>query len=148
MAYILTSKPGFAAVLRDPNALPVSFGMSGWSPKYAAVQTVSVDGAENYQMAPTLRNFIYFYVFGSMPSDILVRGVCMPGDCSSISSGEQGLSYAMSYYSNFNITTTGTPIYVQVARYVFVAFLVHGRFTMMEPESNTGQFEFNLKLVR
>jgi hypothetical protein len=158
MSYIFGVAPGVAAVLADPVSLPVTFSMSGLTPLSrwvginAAVQSVQVSTDGNYQLTPTLRNFIYFCIFGELPGIMVVNGVCFASDCAQIPGGQMilttsGINSAMAYYANNAISASGLPIRVGIGLGAFIAFLVHGEFGLVGPDSNLGQFSFQFKTV-
>ena len=84
MAYIFSLAPGYAAVLVDNGALPVTIWIENpaglWMLNVVS-QGITVQTKANFQLTNTLRDFLYIYVFGELPGDMTLHGYCMPGDC-------------------------------------------------------------------
>ena len=142
---IFPSKVGVAAVVSDPNVVPMTFSMTGLPPTNCIIQGISGTTQGNYQFLLTLMNFTYVYIFGEKMGDFTVTGITMADDCAG--TGTNGMTGAIGYYNSRAISVTGTPVVIGFAGWAAYAFLTGATFTAMNPRSGLGQFQLHLKTI-
>ena len=145
---IFTTSPGVAVAIADPNITTVNFGFTNWlgyANENAILQGISITSQGNYQFTCTLRNFIYVYVFGEKVGDIVITGLTFAGNCTAIAFG--GMTSVVAYYNANCISATGMPIGVGLGMDSFSAFLVGCNISMVNPETQVGQFSLVLKSI-
>jgi len=143
MGNIFSVRPGVAISLKNLDAVPITFGLLNWGGypiRRSVIQTIQVSSQGNFQFLSTLRNYIYVYVFGEKPGNMVLTGTMFRGDCGLL---VDGWSTTMNYYANQAISTTGSPVPVQIGASGFYAFLTGANFKILRPEFNIGQFVFS-----
>jgi len=151
---VFPSAVGIPSVHVDPFAVPMGFSLQNFpamSISHCVLQGVSGTTQGNYQFMLTLRNFTYVYVFGEKMGNFTVTGLSMSGGmeggCSGNVSADSGMRNAIQYYNDYAISITGMPVAVTMAGWSAWAFLVGARFTAMNPKSQIGQFQLDLRTI-
>ena len=145
MAYIFSNAPGRASAIVDSNATPVIAQITdGGAYANMAAQSFLIKTGTNYQLMPTLRAMYYLYVFGEMPADIVINGICLASDCLP-GVDVTGISGAISYYATHGLYYRSTPLSLQVGVSIFQTYLVGGEFELLNPETNLGRFTYQMK---
>ena len=155
-ALIFSAEPGVGVVLTEPNVLPITISVGGWTGMHtmrAVIQGVSLRSEGNYQFLNTLRNYTYVYVFGEKMGDIMITGATVIGryvyqggpPCPSV--GPSGFSQVQSYYANYGIYWTGAPVAIQLGLGAYWGFLTDFRVEMVDAASRIGQFQLHFRSI-
>ena len=149
MAYVFSVAPGYVAAITDTAAVPISFSMDAGMPLYGAAQSIQIKTEGNYQLTISMSNFLYLCVFGELPGDMVIQGVCFAGECDSsgLLPWTSGLDSAINIYNTNAISITGAPVMVTLGATSLFCFLVGGTFGITSPESNLGMFSYQLKAI-
>jgi len=125
----------------------ITFGMGGWtngaSAQNAVISGVSASTQGNYQFLLTLRNYTYVYLFGEKMGDVTVTGIGGI-ECGNV---VHGINHAITYYNNFALSRTGTPVGLSFGNASTWAFLVGAKFEYMDAASRLAQFAFSFKTI-
>jgi hypothetical protein len=156
MVMLFGSTPGVVGVQLSGPALPFSIAVGG-NPGVPAFESVTlakavltgftVDGETGLGVGHTLRDRIYFYVFGGRATPAVVSGVAFAGVCNR-GTAYTGFDAVYSYYETVRASTQGAAV-----RLVFgpattlYGFMYKFSFRLGDPQTGLGEFSFMFEAI-
>jgi hypothetical protein len=152
MAVIYSVQPGYAVAVKEGTIAPLRLGLQSWgdiasgagfAQRKAIVTSIGFVEEDNYQVMQTLREFLYFHVFGRKPVPLVLGGLAFAGTCNG--AGASGLDAVRQYFAENRMSRRGRPIAVTIGSIGFRAFLVRSQVSLQNPEAGIAQFSFMLQ---
>ena len=142
-----SATPGQVVAIPDAG-FPIALKISNWRSSMimrAAITKLGISASANAQFMQTLRNYLYVYVFGDRPGEVLLSGVGFSSspDCSD--SSYSGLDAVWSFYQRNKISACGMPVFIAIG------VLINLRASLikldMSPDPSSGLTSWSMHLV-
>lgn len=161
---IFSSQPGAVSVVQGPGISMSLFvdGFTGYGAMKSIISGFEVQTQAGVQFMHTLRDFIYVYVFGERMSPLTVHGTSFAHVCNRMEEilvdpvtgrsiflpDYHGLEYALGYYGNARVSSSGVPVTIVVGlSTVLFGFLTGGSFRLDDVEHELGHFSFSFQAM-
>lgn len=160
MADIFSSQPGrVTAVVGTGLVMRLDIGQAagpgspdsrwqGFEGFRAIIQALGISGQGGFQLAHSLRDYIYVYVFGERAGEIQVSGLAFHSGCGDDGSSPTGLELVYAYYQRARITSNPLPVSIAIGGMLeFTAFLTGVNLGIVDPGTSMSNFALRFSYI-